>query len=168
MENAKLVPLDPKMLSPGWVKLDEANNRFGKLFAQDGGGQYKMSGVWEADQPGESIKFRFKGTAVGLYDIRSPDAGQVTVTIDGKEIESPGGIFGFSRCHGDCWPCSTDIASGLEDKEHSIEIKISPQPPDRHEVVESASKKPGFDPKKYEGTFIRVARILVVGDVIGQ
>ena len=163
MENARMLPLDQKMVSSGWVKLPE-DSRFGGKFAQ---APYKMSGVWEAHQPGESIKFRFKGTQVEFYDLRAPDAGQVTVMIDGKEMKSPEGIIGFSRCHSNFWPCNMILASDLEDKEHTVEVKISAQPPtERSALVAAESKAPGFDPKKYEGTFIRVARILVVGDVI--
>ncbi|MDD4018502.1 MAG: SGNH/GDSL hydrolase family protein [Kiritimatiellae bacterium] len=163
MENARMVPLDPKMLSSGWVKLDESHPH-GKRFGA--GGQYNMSGVWEAHQPGESIRFRFKGTQVALYDLRAPDAGQVTVTLDGQEVKSPVGYLGFSRAHADCWPCSMFIAGGLANHAHDVEIKISSQPPDRRAAIETARKKPGFDPKQFEGTFIRVARILVVGDVV--
>jgi len=163
MENARMVPLDPKMLSSGWVKLDESHPH-GKRFGA--GGQYNMSGVWEAHQPGESIRFRFNGTMVALYDLRAPDAGQVTVTLDGHAVKSSDGYLGFSRAHADCWPCSMFIAGELENKAHDVEIRISSQPPDRRAAIEVARKKPGFDPKQFEGTFIRIARILVVGDAV--
>ena len=166
MERARLAPLAAPMLSSGWVLLDETTNRFGRLFSETSGSQYKMSGVWEAGAPGESIRFRFRGTGVGLYDVRAPDAGQVDVVLDGKPVASPAGLYGFSRVHPDHWPCMLWIADGLEDRDHTVTITLSPDPPDRRTVLEAASKKAGFDPKQFEGTFIRVARILVVGDLI--
>ncbi len=76
-ENAKIVPLQPNMLSPGWKKLDD-KSPFKGFFN-------RMPEMWEATTPGEKITFRFKGTAVKLYDLLGPDGAKVKITLDGKE-----------------------------------------------------------------------------------
>lgn len=47
-----------------------------------GFGQY-MKFIGKASQSGETLTLRFKGKAIGAYDVMGPDAGRVVVEIDG-------------------------------------------------------------------------------------
>ncbi|MCE5215538.1 SGNH/GDSL hydrolase family protein, partial [bacterium] len=76
-ETAKMVFLEPWMLSPGWTRLDPTKG-MGASFAK------YMPQMWEALRPGDKIQFRFRGTGAKLYDILGPDGGQAVVTVDGK------------------------------------------------------------------------------------
>ena len=59
------------------------------------------------------------------------------------------------------------LASGLEpDQVHEVEVKIHPEQPDRSAVLDRVQDEVDFDPAKYEGTFIRVGAILLIGEVV--
>ncbi len=155
-EQAKLVPLEPSMLSNGWKKLDTENG-LGKQFRE------RLPEVWEATQPGEKITFKFKGTAARLYDIMGPDAGQVIVTIDGKASAPRSRFDSYSTYHR---INSLGIAGGLADEVHTVTIEIHPEQPDR--AVAIAKEKGEFDPKKYVGTNVRVGGIMILGDIVKE
>ena len=156
-ENAKLAPVAAGMFSPGWKKLDAANG-LGKSFGN------RMPEIWEATQPGEKMKFSFKGTAVKLYDLLGPDGAQVWVTLDGKKRDKPVARFdGYSSYHR---LATLNIADNLPDAIHTVEIEIDAQQPDRSSVTEKEKTKPNFDPKKYDGTAMRVGGILLIGDLV--
>ena len=157
-EDAKLVPLEPWMLSAGWKKLSPTEG-LGAAFRN------RLPEIYEARQPGEKISFKFKGRAVGLYDVMGPDAGQVVYTIDGK-VQPPRPRFDvFCTYHR---LAHVMVASGLEDAVHTVTVEVHPEQPDRSAVVNREKGKPGFDPKKYEGTALRVGSILLIGDVVKE
>jgi lysophospholipase L1-like esterase len=153
-ENAKIVPLQQTMLSAGWKKLD-ANSPFKGFYN-------RMPEIWEATQLGEKITFRFKGTAAKLYDLMGPDGAKVKITLDGKTSISQR-FDKYSSYHrlATLW-----IAEGLPDVEHTVEVEILPEQPDRSSVTDIEKTKPNFDPKKYDGTALRVGGILVIGDIL--
>lgn len=157
-ENAKLVPLEPRMLTPGWKKLSPAEG-LGKAFNN------RLPEMWEATQPGEKISFKFKGSAARLYDILGPDGGQVVVTLDEK-ASTPRPRFD-SYCSYHRLAC-LGIGEGLEDKEHTVTVEIHPDQPDRNSVTNREKDKPGFDPKKYDGHAARVGWIMLIGDLVKE
>jgi hypothetical protein len=58
------------------------------------------------------------------------------------------------------------VGENLPDGEHTVEIEIDAQQPDRSSVTDEESKKANFDPKKYEGTALRVGGLLLLGDLV--
>ena len=153
-ENAKIVSLQPNMLSAGWKKLD-ANSPFKGFYN-------RMPQIWEATQPGEKITFRFKGTAAKLYDLMGPDGAKVKITLDGKTSTSQR-FDKFSSYHrlATLW-----IGEGLPDVEHTVEVEILPEQPDRSSVTDVEKDKANFDPKKYDGTALRIGGILIIGELL--
>lgn len=155
-QQAKLVPLEPGMLTPGWKQLPTTEG-LGKSF------QNRMPQIWEASRAGERISFKFKGTAVKLYDLLGPDAGQVVCTLDGK-ISPPRPRFdSYCTYHR---LASLTIGEGLPDTVHTVTVEIHPDQPDRSSVTNIEKTKPGFDPKKYDGTAIRVGSLMLIGDLV--
>ncbi len=153
-EKARLVPIQPSMLSGSWKKMDTGQG-LGKRFHR------RMPEIWEGTTPGERIQFKFKGTMVGLYDLLGPDGGQVVWTIDGR-TSKPRPRFD-SYCT--YWRlASLRMASDLEDGEHAVSVEIRPEQPDRSSVVDRVKDQPGFDPKKYDGTRVWVGSIMMIGD----
>ncbi|MDF2441177.1 MAG: hypothetical protein JWN98_2161 [Abditibacteriota bacterium] len=156
-ENAKLVPVEASMFSPGWKKLDAATG-LGKTFGN------RMPEIWEATQPGEKMRFSFKGTSVKLYDLLGPDGAQVWVTVDGQKRDKPVARFdSYSSYHR---LATLPIADNLPDAVHIVEIEIDVQQPDRSSVTNREKEKPGFDPKKYDGTAVRIGGLLLIGDLV--
>lgn len=155
-ERAHLAPLTPDMLTPGWQKLppsDHIQQAFGHFLPE----------IWQATQPGEKIHFRFKGTAVRLYDIVGPDGGQAVVTLDGKvgkPIPRFDSYCSYHRLQ------VMGVAQGLEDTVHEVTIEVHPDQPDRSSVVNREKDQPGFNAEKYNGTVLRVGSIMLIGGIV--
>jgi hypothetical protein len=155
-EAARMVFLEPWMLSPGWTRLDPTKG-MGASFAK------YMPQMWEALKPGDKIQFRFKGTAAKLYDILGPDGGQAVVTVDAKTSDPRPRFDSYCTYHR---IATLGIASGLEDKVHEVTVEIHPEQPNREIVTDKEKTKPGYDPRKYDGTAMRVGAILLLGDIV--
>lgn len=155
-ERARIVALQPSMLTPGWRLLDPKQGLAATFLRF-------MPQLWEATQPGERIHFKFRGTAVRLYDLLGPDGGQALITLDGK---TRGPVPRFdSYCTYHRIACLS-IADNLPDEVHEVTVEISPDQPDRRIVTDKEKDKPGFDPKKYDGTAMRVSGIMLQGDLV--
>jgi hypothetical protein len=156
-EAAKLVPLTPSMLSARWAKLPETDNIW-KAFHN------RLPEIWKADKPGEKLSFKFKGTTAKIYDIVGPDGAQVFVTVDGQRAPKPVPRFdsygAYHRLQ------SLTLCQDLDDAVHTVTIEIDAQQPDRTSVVKAGREKPGFDPKKYDGTVLRIGYIMLIGDIV--
>jgi len=155
-ENAKLVPLDPSMLSPGWHKLDPTKD-LGKAFGQ------RLPVIWETARPGEKIAFSFKGTLARLYDLVGPDGGKAVCTVDGKAARTVQRFDIYCTYHR---LATLPVAEGLEDKDHAVAVEVSPEQPDREAVLKQVRDQKGFDPKRYDGTVLRVGYIMLLGDIV--
>jgi len=152
-ENAKQAPITQSMLSNGWQVLSDGEG-LGKQF------HTRMPQIWQAIKPGETLSFKFKGTAVNLYDILGPDGGEAIVSLDGKVIRTIplfDSYCSYYRLN------TLAIASGLPDEIHTVKIELSPDQPDR--TPASKQEKGAFDPKKYDGTILRFGSIMLIGDV---
>ena len=158
-EAAKIVPLRKAMLTDGWKKLG-VDKGLGKRFAK------YMPEMWEAVKPGEKIRFRFRGSKVLLYDLLGPDGAQAIITVDGKRRDKPAKRFdSFCTYHR---IATLSVADNLAaDKVHTVEIEIHPDQPDRSIVTNREKSKKHFNPKKYDGTAMRVGGVMVLGDIVG-
>ncbi len=156
---AKMVPVTSSMLSGEWKQLaPEATlaKRFGN----------RMGVLWESTQPGSRLTFKFRGSAARLYDLLGPDGGQVIITVDGKTREEPLPRFdSYCTYHR---IATLSLAQGLDPKQvHTATIEIHPEQPDRSAVA-FRLKDPDTELQapKYQGTNIRVGKILVLGDIV--
>ncbi len=156
LEKAQLAPLTPAMLSPGWKPLDPQAG-LAKNFAN------RLPEIWEGRAPGDAITFSFKGTAAKLYDIVGPDGGQAVVTVDGKTGKPQPRFDSYCSYHR---LATLYVAEGLPDAVHTVRVEIHPEQPKRDAVVNKEKEKPGFDPKKYDGTVLRVGWIMLVGELV--
>jgi lysophospholipase L1-like esterase len=154
-ENAKMIPIDKAKLSAGFTRLDPKTNKLAKQFGQ------RMSTLHRANQPGETITFRFKGTSAAIYDIIGPDCGQVAVTVDEqKPMVRP-------RFDSYCvyYRLGTlVIASDLPDGVHTVKIEILKEQPDKVKILAQRKEKMD-DPKRFDDTAFYPGAILVVGDL---
>jgi lysophospholipase L1-like esterase len=156
-EQAKLVALEPWMLSSGWRHVDTSKG-WAKRYAAD------FPTLWEADTPGEAIRLEFRGTALGLYDVIGPKTGKAIVTLDGKTHTLQRFdvyCIAFYRRHM-AW-----VAKGLADQPHTVTIAVSPEAPDVRDAFkvfpEHAKKRTEAEIK---GTALRIGYLMLVGEVI--
>ncbi|MBI1368121.1 MAG: SGNH/GDSL hydrolase family protein [Planctomycetes bacterium] len=155
-ENAKIEPVTESMLSGHWTKLP-TDKGLGKIFSG------RMGDIWEADTPGDKISFDFKGSYAALYDLLGPDGGQVTITVDGQ---SRGPVARFDHYCTYHRIATLRLADGLDPNQvHHVTVEIAPGQPDRSSVTDKEKDKPGFDPKRYDGTRIRIGGVMLIGDL---
>ncbi|MCF6313875.1 MAG: hypothetical protein L3J39_15625 [Verrucomicrobiales bacterium] len=126
----------------------------------------RLGQIWQADQPGQSISFRFRGSTVKLYDLVGPDGGQAIITIDGvrqkKLIPRFDSYCTYHRI------ATLKVASDLDPKKfHTIKIEVHPEQPDR-KAVSHRLKDPQkeLQGEKFQGTRLRIGGIQFLGDKI--
>lgn len=155
-EQAKLVPLEPSMLTSGWRKLDPKEGLAAAF-------QHFMPELWEATKPGEKISFEFKGTTARLYDLVGPNGALPIVTLDGVTRDGSPRFDSYCSYHR---IANLGLGQGLPDAVHEVTIEISPKQPDRSSVTDREKDKANFDPAMYDGTVMWVSAIMLIGDLV--
>lgn len=153
-QRARLVPITPDMLQGSWQKLP-TDEGLGKRFGN------RLPSIWHGTRPGDTIQLKFRGTMVGLYDLLGPDGGQLTWTIDGKAFGPRPRFDKYCTYHR---LGSIRLAAALEDRLHTVSVKIHPEQPDRSSVLDQVGQQPNFDPRKYEGTNLWVGYVMMIGE----
>jgi hypothetical protein len=161
-EYATPIPLDRAEMTAGWRKLDvEGDSAVKKLLAGAEFGD-KLEALWLAEEPGESISFRFRGTSVMVYDLAGPDCGQIIVTVDGGE---PKIVPRFdSWCTGHRVTVMT-AAADLPDEQHTIRLEIDDEQPDKVKLLAERGVTMD-DPARYDGTRWYAGYLLVTGEML--
>ena len=102
---------------------------------------------------GATMRFTFRGSGLGLYDIIGPGTGIIDVTIDGRTRE----VKRFDHnCH--YWRRHAIFLDPLADTVHQVEIKVTGTAFDKSEAM-----RPGDDPAAYAPLDWYPIGILVVG-----
>jgi hypothetical protein len=156
-QQATMSPLTNVTLSSEWTQLD-ANDKLVKSFGN------RMPGIFRADKAGAKLSFRFKGTAVSLYDLVGPDGGQVSIVVDGGKPRVVARIDGYCTYHR---ISRLGIATDLPDGEHTVEITIDAGVPDKAKIL-FEKNRPDLEknPGKYAGTAWYVGGVMVLGELI--
>ncbi|MBO9633042.1 MAG: SGNH/GDSL hydrolase family protein [Chitinophagaceae bacterium] len=178
-EDAKMLdPLEFATFSKGWTKTKTAKHAFLKQFS----GWFPY--VMEAEEPGSSFSFKFKGTMFGIFDIGGPEVGQLSIKVDGKEMklqDISGKGFRLYKAN----PVTGDDLLNLfnsfcnnryrgqydliatEDGEHTVCITISEQKADKGKILgEKQLKDITENPEKYDRTALYLGKILLRGEII--
>jgi hypothetical protein len=124
----------------------------------------RMPELWRASKPGEGISFKFRGTALSIYDLLGPDCGQILVSVDGKPAETVSKFDQYSSYHR---LGTTSVAGKLPDGVHTVKIELSAERPDKEKILAKGGHKID-DPKKYEGAVWYAGGILLVGELVGD
>lgn len=157
-EKAKLIALDQAKLSDGWTKLAPATDPRAKSFGD------RVPSLFRAEKPGTKLAFKFKGTAVSIYDLVGPDCGQVSFIVDGGAPHAMARIDGYCTYHR---LASLRVASELPDAVHTVEIRIDEQVPDKAKILFDHNR-PDLEknPQKYAGTNWYAGGIMLIGDLV--
>ena len=154
---AKMVPVHPEMLSGSWRKLPDNDGKM-KSFSN------RMGDIWYASEPGDKLKFKFKGTCCMIYDLLGPDGGQLWVTVDGKRNKRPIPRFdSYCTYHRIATLHVFDGADGV----HEVEIEVDKDQPSRQSVAFRLKDPEGeLSQAKYQGTKFWPAKIMLIGDLV--
>ncbi len=151
----QMVDLKEVKLSKNWKVLN-----INESPSLSGFGRY-LKFIGKASQTGETLSLRFKGRAIGAYDVMGPDAGRIVVEIDGAVKDT---IYRFDAY------CTYKrmnyfLIDDLKNKRHKIVFKTLCEPFDkalilkkRNEVIKNAD-----DYKEYNWY---VGKILVDGTLL--
>ena len=152
--NTKMVNLNQVQLSKNWqiLKIREHPDfsGFGKYLDEFG----------KAGQTGETLTIRFKGKAIGAYDIMGPDAGKVIVQIDGVIKDT------ISRFDAYCTYRRMNyvLIDHLQDREHEVVFKVLAEPFDKVAILQKRNETMK-NPVDYKDNNWYIGKILVDGKV---
>ncbi len=152
--NSQLIDFNEGNLSENWevllIKDSPELFNFGRYLTQ----------VGKAGQTGETLSIRFKGQAIGAYDIMGPDAGMVIIEIDGTVIDT------ISRFDKYCtyWRMGYFIIDHLEDKDHEVVFKVLATPLDKAGILAERGNRIE-SPEKYKEHNWYIGKILIDGEL---
>ncbi len=130
-EDAGMVPLGNAMLSAGWRKLDPVKDAIAKRFRN------RMPEMWLAQEPGDSVKFKFRGSDVRVYDLLGPSCGKVRITVDGKPQNPRDRFDAYCTYHR---LATLPVVSGLDPAQvHTVELEIAEEMPEKRRLLEKRS-----------------------------
>jgi hypothetical protein len=157
-ERAAMLPLEQAKPGAGWTRLDPATDPRAKSFAN------RMPGLFRADQPGTRLAFRFRGTAVGIYDLLGPDCGQLLVSVDGEKPRVVPRIDGYCTYHRIAF---LRLASGLPEGEHTVSLELDAAAPDKARILFPENRADlEKNPAKYAGTLWYAGGIMLIGSLV--
>lgn len=155
-EAARLLPISAATLSHGFMPLDPVTDDFGKRWAT------RMNSLHKAAQPGETIRFKFRGTRCAIYDIVGPDCGQVIVTLDDQPPKIVPRFDAYCTYHR---LATILVGTELPDAVHTVKIEVHPDQPDKAAIL--AKNKNTIDkPERFNGTAFYPGAILLVGEIV--
>lgn len=158
---AKLIPVEPAMLSGEWTRLDgseggdELARRFAKFLPQ----------MWRTETPGSSLRFRFRGEFVGVFDLVGPDGGRLRASID------EGGEMAVARFDSYCTYHRLSkfrIGGDLDPaKIHAATLVLDETAPDKRSVLFERNRH-DFDknPDKYAPNRWHLGAIMLIGELV--
>lgn len=157
-EQAKLLQLSRAKLSAGWTKLDPATNKLAKAFGQ------RLLEMWKANQPGETIQFKFRGTSASIYDLVGPDCGQVIVTLDDQPPAVRPRFDAFCTYHR---LASLTIGANLTNTVHTVKLEIHPDQPDKAKILSQRNEKMDR-PDRFNDRAWYAGALMLVGDLVNE
>lgn len=152
LENAVMIDLDKVKISSDWKKIETINSADFSMFSK------LLDYIISSDKEGAALSLKFKGKAVGVYDIMGPDAGRVVVEIDGISKDT---IFRFDeyctyrRIH-------YFLIDNLEDREHTVVFRLLSDPFDKALIL-SKMNNVMRNPEDYKQYNWYVGKILING-----
>ncbi len=151
-----MIGLAEARLSAGWKKLDASQNSIARRFSQ------RMSEMYKADAPGETISFKFRGTGIEIYDILGPDCGQVIVYLDDRPRRVVPRFDAYCTYHR---LAKLTVGHGLADTVHNVRIEIHPDQLDKAAILAKRNQRID-DPARFDDTAWYVGAILLIGELV--
>jgi hypothetical protein len=155
-EAAQMLPLDRARLSRAWQKLDPAQHNLARRFRS------RMPSMFSTNQPGESIRIRFRGTGLRIYDLLGPDCGQVKVTLDGRDPVIKPRFDAYCTYHR---LATLTVAENLPNTVHTVELELQPDQPDKAAILARRNQK--IDKaERYDDTAWYAGAVMIIGEFL--
>ena len=151
-----MLPLDRARLSRAWQKLDPAQHNLARRFRS------RMPSMFSTNQPGESIRIRFRGTGLRIYDLLGPDCGQVKVTLDGRDPVIKPRFDAYCTYHR---LATLTVAENLPNTVHTVELELQPDQPDKAAILARRNQK--IDKaERYDDTAWYAGAVMIIGEFL--
>ena len=138
----------------------------------------------KTETPGSSVKFKFKGTHFGIFDVGGPEAGQLTIEVDGRPVrligtgetrwivsEDDHGTFLLNRFNSYCnnrYRGQYDLVE-LPYGVHEVTLTNSAEAADKQTILGPHQQEDILaNPAKYDQKVILLGKILINGELIAQ
>lgn len=162
-EQAKLLDPAPAMFSGDWAALDPQTDPLAKGFSKF------MPSIHRAAKAGATLTVHFKGTCIGLFDIRGPWSGQWRITVDDKPsvtINRFDGYCSYARQ-------SFFLLPPMPETQHTVRFELLAEPADKQAILKA--HKNGEDmanylahPEKYKDAAVTVGKIMLIGQLLSD
>lgn len=136
--------------------------------------------IEKASVPGAAFTFRFKGSGFGIFDIGGPEAGQITIEVNGRpmQVHPPlvPGTQVYRLQEGDSIPvnrfnayCNNRYRGqhqlfSLPEGEYTVSIRLSSQQADKRSILGPDQQTDITQhPEKYGATVLYLGRVLLKG-----
>ena len=120
-----------------------------------------LNSIATADKTGATLNVKFKGQAIGFYDLMCYDGGRVVVEIDGAVTDTIPRFdkyCTYRRMH-------YFIIDNLENKRHKVVFKLLSEPFDKGSIITNKNDY-AENPEKYRENNWYVGKILVDGELL--
>jgi hypothetical protein len=155
-QQAQIVPIDKAVLSAGFRQIDPKSEMMSRWFGS------RLPALRRANKPGETLRFKFKGTRAAIYDVIGPDCGQVIVTLDDQPPVVRPRFDSYCTYHR---LATLLIGTELPDTVHTVKIEIHPDQPDKAKILSQRHEKIN-DPKRFDDTAFYPGALLLVGELV--
>jgi hypothetical protein len=151
----QMVDLKDVKLSKNWKVMNIKDQP-----ALSGFGRY-LQFIGKAGQSGETLTLRFKGRAIGAYDVMGPDAGRIVLEIDGAIRDT---IYRFDAY------CTYKrmnyfLIDDLKNKKHEVVFRTLCEPFDKAMILKKRNEEIK-NPEDYGENNWYVGKILVDGTLM--
>lgn len=156
-ERARQVAITPDMLRGDWQKLP-ADHPLAKRFERN------MPELFQAQHSGAALEFTFEGTTAAVFDLLSPDGGQVSVQLDDRDASLRNRIDAYCTYHR---MGKLTIAQDLPPGRHIVRITLTPETLDKRNILFERNRE-FFDrhPDRYSEHTWYISSLLVIGNVV--
>ena len=151
-EAADMYDVKEAWLSSGWEK-KENSDPYVRPFRE------YFSYVASTDKSGEKIRFRFRGTRLGLFDIMGLRGAHLKVLVDGKNVKETRRFDKYCTYNRMSYFWLPELPEG----EHIVEIVADCKPFDKMEILQTDKKIDMGELNKQE---VAIGKILCVGEIL--
>ncbi len=175
-EEARMIDPERISFSENWQKIDPSNTH---LKTYKSWFPYIMT----SEKGGESLTFRYRGKAFGIFDIGAPETGQLDIYVDGKfvnmypvkgdrlySIDStsiPNPLKRFNSYCNNRTRGQYFLVQTPDGGEHTVTFKISQGIPDKRKILGAEQQEDiNNNFEKYNHNRIYVGKILLNGELL--
>lgn len=118
--------------------------------------------MFRTRRPGDAIKFSFRGTKCRIYALYGPDCAKLEIYVDGVRGKNAN-LFDMWSSRYRFQPVSVfEGADGV----HDVEIRVSPEEPDRLKLGAPRMTPEVLADPMYHGTTFVISRVMLIGDMV--